>query len=333
MNETDRRKILSNLTELSKNISYDSFRDQCRSRGLINHIMIREIEVSLSFSSSSICSQHHPYNSCLPFPPPPQKHNENEETKCCRLLTKLTKRGPQAFAALKVICWDHYQGAFKILYPTYLNAGEWSPAGNSMTGRIPELLNFTHPRPNTNHLLSDHDKASPPLRKAVELKPYEEEVSPDKKLPPFMHSNRIHLHPMVSAYPMRSKHRGVLFFVNIINFPTTHGTDKRNGADMDRRNLIWAFRQMGFIIFYYEDIVFRELDRLLATLVKSEYLRRTDCLVFSLMTHGSRTDGREFVQFTDGGHANIQDIIGRFYNDTCELLRGKPKVFILPYCR
>lgn len=56
----------------------------------------------------------------------------------------------------------------------------------------------------------------------------------------------------VSTYRMRSINRGVLFLVNIVHFDQQG--KKRNGADADRDNLIALFREMGFKIFYYENL-------------------------------------------------------------------------------
>lgn len=296
MNENDRRNILGNLNPLSRSIAYDELKKYCKERQLVTDIMINEIE----------------------------KHNENGETKNTRLLTKLTKRGPKAYLAFKDICWRHFPDAYKILDPHFpTHYGEYHNSGGSLTGRNPDLV---PPPPNY------HSKEQPSRVSAQhELKPYEEQVYPDKNLGPFQFSTRIHLHPKVATYNMRSKHRGVLFFVNIINFTQKDRT--RKGAEMDRNNLISVFRKMDFTIFYYEDLLFSELEVLLDKLVNSHYLARTDCLVFTMMTHGSHQDGKEYVQFADGGHVNIREIISRFYNDKCDRLIGRPKVFILPYCR
>ena len=60
-------------------------------------------------------------------------------------------------------------------------------------------------------------------------------------------------HPKVPAYPMKGRNRGVAFIVNVITFlKKVHPT--RNGADIDGRNLISVFQQLGFVVFYYEDI-------------------------------------------------------------------------------
>lgn len=55
------------------------------------------------------------------------------------------------------------------------------------------------------------------------------------------------------VYEMNSKNRGVLFFVNIIKFDQDKH-DERLGAELDRENLLHLYDQMGFKIFYYENI-------------------------------------------------------------------------------
>lgn len=57
--------------------------------------------------------------------------------------------------------------------------------------------------------------------------------------------------PGVGVYEMQSECRGVLFYANIIEF---HDGDDRGGAEKDRENFISLFRQMGFDIFYFENI-------------------------------------------------------------------------------
>lgn len=53
------------------------------------------------------------------------------------------------------------------------------------------------------------------------------------------------------VYTMRTRHRGVLFYANIINF---QDGSRRRGAEFDTDNFIALFRQLGFDIFYYENI-------------------------------------------------------------------------------
>lgn len=121
----------------------------------------------------------------------------------------------------------------------------------------------------------------------------------------------------------------MLFLVNIVNFK---GKEPRNGAYVDRANMIHLFREMGFTIFYYEDINWLDLDRLLNELVVSDHLRHTDCFVFGIMTHGTMIKGTEIVEFADH-EIQVELILHKFYNTNCRLLLRKPKVFIMPFCR
>lgn len=60
----------------------------------------------------------------------------------------------------------------------------------------------------------------------------------------------------ILTYPMMSKNRGVLFFVNIIEIQ--HRADKyRHGAELDKMKLITLFREFGFKIFYYENVTLK----------------------------------------------------------------------------
>lgn len=240
-----------------------------------------------------------------------QKHQEdNGERRVERLLRKLTKRGPRAFDSIVNFCED-CPTALKILVPNFQNMGRVNN-----TTRVPHLL---HPPPNTDD------------GRFIPLKPYTAELQPHQTMPKFIHALKIHMHEKVSTYNMRSRHRGVLFIVNMINFKSGHWP--RHGANADRDNLVWLFRQMDFLIYYYEDLMYAQLEDLIEQLKRSDELRRTDCFVFCLMTHGSRVKGVERVEFLHGESPDIQEIISKFFNDTCEVLRNKPKIFILPYCR
>lgn len=66
-------------------------------------------------------------------------------------------------------------------------------------------------------------------------------------------SVRPQVHRNLEAYPMRRRNRGVIFIVNVITYINdTH--PKRNGAETDKDNLVSLFRQLGFTVFYYEDL-------------------------------------------------------------------------------
>lgn len=52
---------------------------------------------------------------------------------------------------------------------------------------------------------------------------------------------------------MRSQKRGALILVNNINF-MNRPWRRRNGAEIDRDNLVHLFRQMGFFVCVKEDM-------------------------------------------------------------------------------
>lgn len=84
------------------------------------------------------------------------------------------------------------------------------------------------------------------------LEPYTKEINSRKQIL-VKSSTMFYQSGKISTYDMKSQNRGVLFLVNIINFDK-RPTRIRNGASVDRDNLISLFRQMGFLTFYYEDI-------------------------------------------------------------------------------
>lgn len=170
----------------------------------------------------------------------------------------------------------------------------------------------------------------PGVDKSLELTPFLGSIS-EKDTLIVNKSRKLHTHPKIPVYSLRSgKNKGVLFFVNIINFLSPW--KRRIGAEGDR-DLIWVFRQLGFVVFYYEDVTWEALEKLLDSLVASEFLNKTDCFVLCISSHGNIDEGVEVVQFSDETIVDIEVILSKFYNDNCPALWNKPKVFILPYCR
>lgn len=90
--------------------------------------------------------------------------------------------------------------------------------------------------------------------------------------------------PAIGTYEMNGKNRGVLFLVN--NFDFIDPKMRRNGAEKDTELLLDLFNQMGFIIFYYENLNTPEFVNLAQQLSTSEYLQSADGLFFAVLTHG-----------------------------------------------
>lgn len=155
-----------------------------------------------------------------------------------------------------------------------------------------------------------------------------------------------------ACYSMSSPYRGVAFIINIVNFDLKKN-ERREGAHVDKRDLINLFRGLGFVVYYYEDITkvvsvnytkfchassanfcyLQEMDRLIDQLVESPQLRRTDCLYFAILSHGSFDNNMDHVEFRDSSYVQTIVICNRFNNINCKSLVGKPKVFLFPFCR
>jgi hypothetical protein len=139
-------------------------------------------------------------------------------------------------------------------------------------------------------------------------------------------------HPKLMKYHMKSKKRGVFFFVNIIEFQSEKSKN-RNGAEMDRENLVTLFREMNFTIFYYEDLTRDEFFSLMRQLITSDYLKNIDSFIFCIQTHGTLYQNQTIMEFTDGRTSPIEEVINLFSNTNCKSLVNKPKVFFFPFCR
>lgn len=151
---------------------------------------------------------------------------ESEEIKHRRLLEKITKRGPEAFDKLLLICNEcGYQEAHRILKPT-ASYSEYHSIRDSTTE-------------STRQVEENMD---------IRLEPYTEQTNPLYTVN-VEKSDVINSHK-ITVYSMCSEKRGVFFFVN----NTSIGKSERNTAHMDKDYLISLFRGLGYTIFYYENI-------------------------------------------------------------------------------
>lgn len=156
----------------------------------------------------------------------------------------------------------------------------------------------------------------------------------NEKVPKQFHvelSVRPQSHRLLEAYEMRRRNRGVVFIVNVITYKNeTHPT--RNGAEADKDNLVSLFRQLGFTVFYYEDLTSEEFRELIKELKQSNYLS-TECFAFYILAHGNHTKGRDKIYFNDNSVLFVEDILSLFNNANCPKLIRKPKMFFFSICR
>lgn len=161
------------------------------------------------------------------------------------LLKKITRRGPNAYAAFEKLLGTSFPAAFEILQ----NGNQPSLGGDLACVTNSDVLRSCFPfvfgGAESNH--SDNDDSSPD--DDIPLTEYQNQLP--RVAFTVQISNQIHYHPRIGTYTMESKYRGVAFIVNIIKFDNK---DPRNGARADRNNLVTLLRQMGIKVFYYEDL-------------------------------------------------------------------------------
>ncbi|XP_070560676.1 caspase-3-like [Ptychodera flava] len=127
-------------------------------------------------------------------------------------------------------------------------------------------------------------------------------------------------------YRMKSKPRGLAFILN--NKVFTNGMKRREGSDIDCKNLQHVFKELGFENHVKNDLTGKEillqLDKF-AQIDHSNY----DCCIISILTHGIQGS----VYGTDGELIKIEDITSKFNGTNCPGLLRKPKLFFLQACR
>lgn len=328
MEKEHRRIILDNISELIKLTNYDLLMRKCLDRKIMFPVMKSEIE----------------------------KLQIGPETKHKMLFEKITHRGPKAFQGLVEICKGNFVDAANLLQrkssrmniTNFDNDDDDDDDGtisirrkrredeekkDKRKGRDKQneaQLSPNPPRPPPNVDITDKSVSRADAERNVKLELFTGEVQPTKLAISVTKSKKYHTHKTLATYDMRSRHRGVFFLVNIINF---HNREPRNGASVDRDNLITLFRGMEFKIFYNEDITSGEFHTLMDELISSQYLKQTDSLVFAVLTHGNIQKGKQYIEFTDGSLTTVQDILEKFNNINCKNMVGKPKIFLFPMCR
>lgn len=307
MNNTDRLMINVNLEKLINNTNYSSLRAECVQRNMLSQTMVSRIETIA----------------------------QDEITRHKKLFEKITKRGPKAFETLLYICQQKFPNAYLILKPSS-NANRMHPTLNPQRVRsvscnvAPKVYSFRGSGDvedgKANNLaeqaLAEESKCM------LQLYP---DILPTSSFSVKRTEGPLESHPKVPAYPMKSRNRGVAFIVNVITFlKDVH--PKRNGADIDGQNLISLFQQLGFVVFYYEDITMADLKELLVQLKDSEHLS-CDCFAFYILSHGDHRKGSDYIFLHDNSILRVEDLLTEFNTVNCTRLTRKPKLFFISICR
>lgn len=119
--------------------------------------------------------------------------------------------------------------------------------------------------------------------KDSQLTPYSNEIP---RVLNFWYAASFATSTIIRTYKMNGDNRGVFFLVNNIDF--AHQRKRRNGAEKDKARLLDLFNQLGFTIFYYENLEKPQFLSQVKLLSTSEYLRQADCLFLAVLTHGNQ---------------------------------------------
>lgn len=218
-----------------------------------------------------------------------QNDAPDERTRHKNLLIKITQRGPTAFTVFKGICETDFTEAAEILKqrPVEENRRTFLSISNSKKENERERREMYEGKTASKFKAGTSRSSNTNGNKNkdnIRLIPYDGPIHRQLEV---KRATKFSVATLkgIETYQMRSKHRGVLFLVNIIDF---HDKDKRrNGAEVDKDRLLDLFDQMGFSLFYYENINSDQFNSLIKQLSSSSYLRTADSLVFGLLTHGS----------------------------------------------
>lgn len=337
MNQRERQRIFHLMEPLIQNTNYDILKKECFRRFVLSEVMIAIIE----------------------------DRNLDEHSRHKKLFEKITKRGPTAFQALLEICKENFPSAYKLLSGGInLNLNQQQQTGH------PDTFNSTfHPNrrravsanygessrqqlaipqqrferlsigsrsisaededdAKNNNNRGDDDEEIETTDGKMRLTEYTEQVQELFKVELTARPPRQRL---LEAYPMKSSRRGVIFIVNIIKYKNnTH--PMRNGAEADRDNLVSLFRQLGFTVFYYEDLTNEDFMYLVKELKNSPHLS-AECFAFYILAHGNHNKGWDKIYLHDNSVLYVHEILRQFNNENCPKLIGRPKLFFFSICR
>ncbi|XP_058834137.1 caspase Dronc [Topomyia yanbarensis] len=331
MNQMERQTILRQMDQLIQKTNYEILRNECYNRRMLSEVMVVIIE--------------HRY--------------PDEATKHKKLFEKITKRGPTAFQTLLEICQKDFPDAYALLKPGNPPSSGTSSGNNNGQEKYRSTFNPNRPR-SISANLGDSSRSVELQRKLRNLSIGSRSVSEEDDL---KNNNSILLettdkgikcqlevfeekcedllkvelttrpqrHRLLQAYEMRSRNRGVVFILNVITYiNNTHPV--RNGARTDKNNLVSLFRQLGFTVFYYEDLTRADFVDLIEQLKASDHLS-TECFAFYVLAHGNHTKGRDKIYLHDNSVLFVEEILVHFNNANCRKLIRKPKLFFFSICR
>ena len=130
---------------------------------------------------------------------------------------------------------------------------------------------------------------------------------------------------LADYYPMEKTPHGLAVIINNEHF-TEHS--RREGTEVDEKNLIITFRYLGYNVEVYRDLTTNQIQELFENIQCRDH-SASDSFVCSILTHGDY--GRVFG--TDSSSILIDTLTDKLGAANCPQLREKPKIFFIQACR
>jgi len=129
------------------------------------------------------------------------------------------------------------------------------------------------------------------------------------------------------VYNMNHRRRGIAIIFNHKLFDSRLGLKQRNGTDADRDNLRMTLRQLDFEVRVYNDLPFKEMERILEELANDDH-SDADCIFVSVLSHGELG-----ILYASDQPYKPDRLWSHFNAERCPTLAGKPKLFFVQACQ
>jgi len=128
-------------------------------------------------------------------------------------------------------------------------------------------------------------------------------------------------------YKMDHRRRGKAFIFNHMNFDPRLQLRARNGTNCDRDNLRINLRQLDFDVEVYDDLPFKEIERILESASMEDH-SDCDCILVTVLSHGELG-----ILYASDQPYKPDRLWTHFSADKCRTLAGKPKIFFIQACQ
>ena len=130
---------------------------------------------------------------------------------------------------------------------------------------------------------------------------------------------------VAGVYEMKSSPHGIAL---IINNEVFKKQSKREGTEIDEKNLVQTFRYLGYTVEVHRNCESKKILDIMEDIRQRDH-SSYDSFVCCILSHGKA--GQIFG--SDSVMISLEDITIKLNGDSCKSLASKPKVFFMQACR